>query len=590
MSLWLEKHRSIPFTFRKSTNASNVVRTQTLSGANDEAIFTSLQRLLNAAQNNIFRVNYETFRWSFFEQLKIDPYTTFIGPAAYENIKHIFKRFNYRSGARSLLRGNPGQNLLDQIYGLPLGSCKFDIVDTQTRSLYLLLNNTCPSVSYNHTDYKIHFAVKEEYALYVLLKAQKIMLERSSALGRKELLSGKIMLNFNETLVPKLASAENSWFSGNLIPTVVIYINSHLAADAKDVIEKFIRGFPEYKEIGLMSAGHPEKIPYGNVRINELICYAHGDRAEKLMLKRHNYGFYVSEDAAKVGINSAVYNVSKNTDGLILYKKRSTGKNTALRSEIGLPLLDGMTGNYKHIPGWLQGMMTACDGNSDIAKRSMHFFGTDMLCTGGLDTTCKIEPFCYLTYNKDMLDPNTIIGIEGLEPTNEFSRLEPTSVPLDIACIDAFHMCDRLYSALLLLLKERPNENMDDPVVKSLLQDCVHTKKTYLEQLEYVYTELNKLSLMPENTNMAAIFQDERNIMLNNLLRLVRIVSELTGLGPTMKRDLVAAYEKLYTLKMAVETRIKKTNFNGGKRKTYRCRSTAAPARSSVRAAGRQNA
>ena len=578
MSLRFEKHHSHPFTYRNSKNNNSVSRTHILTSQNDQRIFTSLLELLRLIKANPHFLTdgiYEPYRWSFFEQFGLDPYSVLLSKTAFENIKHMFKRFNYRHLPRALFRGNPGENILDQIYGTPSNSSRFTIPDSQEHNLYLFIYESAPLIGSNYTDYKIHFSVKEEYALYVLIKSMKVLLDRNNALGRKERLGGKIILDLNRTKYPVSSEKESYWFGGNTVPTVVIYPITHVAAHVKDIIERLIAAFPEYKSIGLMTEGQPEMIPYGNVRVNDLICYAQGDRGIKLEKKRHNYGFYEPVSKVIKSIDTAKYNIITSANGTLDYKLKGTTTHSALPTEVGLPFVN-VPPEHKHIPVWVNNMLSACD--ADAAKRSVQFFGLNM-CSPHMTANikCKSEPFCYLTYNSDMLDPNTIRGIEGLPPSERFSQPSQAQspLPLGVLCKDALEMGKRLQQSLAYIDKK-----YEPLIIKTLLEDCNSSKETLLQNLRPIVATLE-----PVETRLKTIMTDTFSNTSLNINTVINIsdISILSSLVKTLANvasvpiyaghaELRSAYSKLYRLEVSITDMLilikrKLDVFNGGGRK-----------------------
>jgi len=394
-----EKYHILPVHYTTPSSNSN---TFTCPLVKEEEIFTNLMKVIMTMKEDSSFLTpggpgyHERFRWSFYEPFGIPQYSI-TDNCMKINYRTLFKRFNKRDNWQAYFRGVIGDNnILDNFFNNPPGTCVFNLfqeISTKYRrgrqpdSLFLIINWQSPYTINERNErigYKIHFCVKEEYALYVLMKAMTIMnnraKEKTKITGIEYLSNGKIITTFEDS--------KNTIRESGIryaLPTVVIYTYTDKADEVREILEEFIRAFPESEDIGLCELGNPERIPYGNIRINKLICFAKGDRGMKLKI--------VSQD------------IFDKDD-----KKRFGGKYIPLE---------------KTIPPWILEMINKCKTSEEVNKRSQHFFGVnicdDTYSSITSENKCDIQPFCYLSPTVDCLDPNTIRGIEGLEPTNEYS-------------------------------------------------------------------------------------------------------------------------------------------------------------------------
>ena len=177
--------------------------------------------------NNIDEVNAGTapakYTWSMYEQLGIPQYS-FVRPHYLSKLRVPFKRLNYRGVLRSLLRGNPGNGVLDTFFG---GSniAKFDNFHDQPGNMYLNVNiNKWSELSaggYQSYAYKIHICVKEEYALYTILK---LMLHMKNKHPNEVVRSKIIMDHRGSHLLNTNTIISSVDFDGGFMQTIVLYI------------------------------------------------------------------------------------------------------------------------------------------------------------------------------------------------------------------------------------------------------------------------------------------------------------------------------------------------------------------------------
>ena len=378
--------------YREPNNAFNVSKRHNYTSVakcpivKEEEIFANLSRIIMTMKEDPSFLTpgdskyYEKFRWSFYEPFGIPPYS-FTNKCMQSNYKNLFNRFNKSAD----------KNILDDFFNNSPDTCVFDIFEEnsvkygqgkQVSNLFLITNWHLPNTINDELDYKIHFCVKEEYALYALMKAMTIMnnmaKEKTKVTGKEYRSSGKIMTKFEYTKNPF-----EQYSVIYIIPAVVIYTGTQNKEEVKIIIEEFIKAFPESEEIGTCELGDPQKIPYGNVRLNKLICYAQGDRTMKL---------------------------------------------EKVRFDIIRKSFDGYT-YVKTIPPWIIQMRSKCDSPDEVDKvnkKSQHFFGVN-ICDAQyeqLTNQCTIQPFCYLSPTTGLLDPTTL-NIE--KPTEDASGSVPVN-------------------------------------------------------------------------------------------------------------------------------------------------------------------
>ena len=500
-----------------------------------ENIFNLILQL--SQEPDLTKTDYTKFRFSFYESFGI-PSGSYVNGCFFSNIKTIFKRLNNRSGFQKWFRGNPGENILDKFFEYPpekYGESKFTINEWagQPANLYLYTNLSNTPETNNEMHYKIHFSVKEEYALYVLLKVHKLARKYNDSKNIKFTISTKIVLDAwysiyrleKETLngysylpVHEGQKRPDPLKGFKASPNIVLYTHTDNAEQVKGMLEMLIRGFSEEEQsaIGTLHLNRTVSalIPAGNVRITDMICFAKGDRGIKQGKIKANRPQESDRVVMTVKTRSIIRNEGGNTIKIIetsdprysinVYKgdKRTVKdiKNT-IKSyldlkrgqivELRIDLIDDIdflgnaiwaisqplpddnlilgyrhaatyiyiyifvgpgakelflkdkkikgdevktSGGYsfsymppesretdyskKFIPEWFKTMVQNSQ-NIDVLKRGKLFFGDDInlsdpkFAIENLHDKCTIVPFCYLSPTEDMLDPNTINGIEN---------------------------------------------------------------------------------------------------------------------------------------------------------------------------------
>ena len=140
------------------------------------------------------------------------------------------------------------------------------------------------SIRLKSLSYKIHLQVKHEYILYVVLKIYDLIKKSGDELFSKNTFTLKFNLNSRSTQIFKgdtFLIDEN--MNGGSLPSIIIYSNEN-KDDTKEFIKKILALFTpeEIEKIGFMDLSNKLTIPPFNIRINNLIAYAMGDRSLKL--------------------------------------------------------------------------------------------------------------------------------------------------------------------------------------------------------------------------------------------------------------------------------------------------------------------
>lgn len=416
----------------------------------EEEIFTNLMNLLQSMKDTNFiqpgeNGYYTKYKWSFYETFGIPTYSL-VEQCLKNNYRTLFKKFNYRGPVRTWWRGNPSNNFLDTFFEAPLDTCIFNLFTqysykyehgSQPDNLFLIINWKMQNPIKDMTNYKLHFMVDEGYALYVLMKAMMIVYNRDKRKGVNIQRTGKILTDFRLSKFPITGPRAPEVVRNTVAPTIVIYTASDSADEAREMLEELLAAFPEHEEIGLMSLGQSNLIPFGNVRLNKLICYAQGDRNTKLTIKRGNFKTsrykrlsYQEAEAIggipqdwSLGLSEILPNVVEYIYTDPLTQKKIYTFNRPIEFP---PIPEHMLRSIstKLIPPWVTNMISRCNSSQgEINRRSQIFFGINFCdpMYSNLHSTCTVDPLCYFSVDETCLDPNTIRGVEYIEPSGEFS-------------------------------------------------------------------------------------------------------------------------------------------------------------------------
>lgn len=210
--------------------------------------------------------------------------------------------------------------------------------------------------------YKIHFMPDYKYIVYTVLKILKILNDKFNDC------KFELKFNLNNRISQGLTKTDSFMdlnINGGPSPSIVLY-SSEYSDLTLQLLKVLVESFKEEEYIGTMTESNENqdfqlKVPIYNVRINNLICYAHGDRGYKL-------------------------------DTQLEDLKKSSKK---------LP--------YK-IPIWLHNMKSECNEETKdaINKESYNYVG-EPVCDIELNDDCIKNPNCYLTLKPNrMVNPSDI--------------------------------------------------------------------------------------------------------------------------------------------------------------------------------------
>jgi len=151
--------------------------------------------------------------------------------------------------------------------------------------------------------------------------------------------------------------------NGGPIAGIVLYFSNDHSETLK-ILKLLVSLFKEEAEIGVMKIDIPYhlSVPVYNVRINNLICYAQGDRCSKLDRQ-------ISDEEAKIKQNTPI-------------------------------------DDYK-IPIWIKKIKENCTDSTkdEINKKTYNYIGENV-CDIELLDNCIDKPICYLTTNpRSMISP-----------------------------------------------------------------------------------------------------------------------------------------------------------------------------------------
>jgi hypothetical protein len=285
---------------------------------------------------------YDKYKFSVNRDIfNVSPYA-FINPDTLKDFMNIIvEKIGYSDFVPTKLR---------ELMGLP--SYMF-YMPKQPGNLFMRLNTEDEYGRLRHTrkelpqEYKIHLCVKEEYQLYAFIKLALIFIDEFLKWNPNDYLELKwnTLSRFSHLLPDDIVLRT---INGGPAASIVLYTRT---ADP-DVMHKYLQtimqAFPEHEVIGSMDLENDISIPYGNVRLNRLLCYAQGDRQEKIANKKAN-------------------------------------RAAAVRPK-------------KAIPEWIKELTDA---------QSRLYLG--LPAPGALNDTC-VEDICYLAIDKTMLDPRTVIA------------------------------------------------------------------------------------------------------------------------------------------------------------------------------------
>jgi len=318
--------------------------------------------------------HFTKYKFSLYDLIyKITPYS-YVSKEAWQSFVSVLTNI----GPYAHKESDVSKSFLTKLLGVE--SCFFNM-EHQPYNLFLRQNildkrgRYRDDVKEGPLEYKIHLCVKEEYAFYTFLKLGVVFFPEFRKIYPDKYLEMKWNLDARMTHL----SADDTVYrkiNGGPAASIVIYTRT----STKDVITFMLRalltGFPEADTIGFMELNGNLTLPYANVRLNKMLCYAQGDRGTKLRAKRNNL----------------------------------TMKNGS-RSQ-------------KYIPDWVIDIQSKC-GTEEANNLSQLYLGIDICPIGDVlhDDKC-VDDICYLAIDKNMLDPRLVlpIGTGGKRKTRRLFR------------------------------------------------------------------------------------------------------------------------------------------------------------------------
>jgi len=289
---------------------------------------------------------YAKYAFSIYEQLGIPSYSL-IYTKALRPIEKAFLGIGDSSTEESMVSSHLSKFLSEPSL--------FYKEESQQYNLFMRVNGYAKKVKLPaEKEYKIHLCVKEMYCFYALLKLALVVYPFFKSLNPDNCMETKWNL---QSRFDRVSSKDIVLIKSNGGPTasIVFYTSTADPDIVRRYLQLIVKAFPEEESIGLMSL-EEDSIPFGNVRVNHMLCYAQGDRGLKLKQRKNN--------------------VSKNK--------------TQRQS--------------KTLPSWLKKLQTNCGSNKAKAvTKSKRYLGLNA-CSNPVDETCT-ERYCYLG---DPLDPESI--------------------------------------------------------------------------------------------------------------------------------------------------------------------------------------
>jgi len=307
---------------------------------------------------------FDKYRFSLYDTLyRVPPYS-YVTPSAWRGfVGFLTQRVGPFTGSAEDVR----ETALSKLLGIE--SALFNMA-SQPSNLFLRLNVLDKRGRFREerrerpVEYKIHLCVKEEYAFYAFLKLAVAFYPEFRKIYPDEYLELKWNLDARMTRLNPDDSVYRE-HNGGPAASIVIYTRTAEPYWMTFMLRAIITLFPEADTIGFMELTGNATLPYTNVRLNKMLCYAQGDRGTKLRTKRSNL----------------------------------TKKNGA-RSQ-------------KSIPDWIFDIKSKCD-TREANDLSQLYLGVDICSTGDTlhDEQC-VDDICYLALDKNMLDPRLVVPKGG---------------------------------------------------------------------------------------------------------------------------------------------------------------------------------
>jgi len=307
--------------------------------------------------------HFTKYKFSLYDLIyKITPYS-YVSKEAWQG----FISFLTKLGPYAHKESDASKSFLTKLLGVE--SCFFNM-EHQPYNLFLRQNiidkrgRYRDDVKEKPLEYKIHLCVKEEYAFYTFLKLAVVFFPEFRKIFPDKYLEMKWNLDARMTHL----SADDTVYrkiNGGPAASIVIYTRTDFNHYLIFMLKAILTSFPEADTIGFMVLTGNRTLPYANVRLNKMLCYAQGDRGTKLRAKRNN-----------------------------------TTKKNGSRSQ-------------KHIPDWVFDIQSNCR-TEEANNLSQLYLGVDICPIGDSlhDEQC-VDDICYLAISKSMLDPRSITSTGG---------------------------------------------------------------------------------------------------------------------------------------------------------------------------------
>jgi hypothetical protein len=242
---------------------------------------------------------------------------------------------------------------------------EISVVKAQPVSLFLDIKPIVPQSKISIDKlYKLHLTVKPSFQLFAFMKLALLINEYYKDLVKPRALRMKMIVD-SKAINPLPSDSIIRGLNGGPMPGIVYYTEIEDENEMLDLLKYIIPKFSEESEIGLMTLDDKDSLPYGNVRINHLFCYAQGDRIRKLD-KQY--------------------------------------------ADLALPEKDR---SIKSIPKWIKGLKEGCSSESVKNKRkSQQFLGID-LCEGSTLNDKCVDDICYTATDDSLLNPDRILSLGG---------------------------------------------------------------------------------------------------------------------------------------------------------------------------------
>jgi len=304
-----------------------------------------------------FESSHSRFKFSFFDSLGIPPYSLIMVRST--GYPYMNSDLNERLLGCFILRC--------PIFRIP--NFRYVLKQNDT-NIFCIFNDNKPDFTGFLTN-KIHLFVKHEYILYTVLKVASLY----THFPNNRFLFKFLPLNGPSNLRPEDEDLYKLIVNGGIAPTVVIYGSSDPTI-MSELLRLVLDLFPDHEELGLMDTTGTLKLSPFNIRLNNLVSYAAGDRN-------------ISSDLMLENIGKKGTNVTR-------------------------------TPPYT-IPKWFDDMTHECTPAKmeDLNRHSQLFLGIDACNSDGSridyyekcnDTITLDKKYCYITRDGDTLNPRTFVG------------------------------------------------------------------------------------------------------------------------------------------------------------------------------------